>query len=105
MLGAKFESGIFSGFGDMSSHNSRSRIGIFTTENRFHLKIRYFRVYIRCFRPKVDPHVNFSNFLAEEIVSFSKFLRPLYEKRAAAPPPPPPPPPIDQFRACPEDEH
>ena len=41
--------------------------------------------------PKFDPHVNFSNFQAEEIFSFSKFLGRLDKKKAAATPL------IDQF--------
>ena len=41
--------------------------------------------------PKIDPHVNFSNFQVEEIFSFCKFLGHLDEKRAAATPL------IDQF--------
>ena len=34
--------------------------------------------------PKLTPHLNFSNFQAEEKFSFSKFLGYLDEKRAAA---------------------
>ena len=41
--------------------------------------------------PKLTPHVNFSNFQAEENFSFSKFLGRLNKKRAAATPL------IDQF--------
>ena len=36
--------------------------------------------------PKLTPHVNFSNFQAEESFSFSKFLGCFDDKRAAATP-------------------
>ena len=45
-----------------------------------------FYVQICSSRPKIDPHVNFSNFQEEEMFSFSKFLGHLNEKREAVPP-------------------
>ena len=36
------------------------------------------------FDPKLTPHINFSDFQAEEFFSFSTFLGGLNEKRAAA---------------------
>ena len=53
-------------------------------EDGFNFKKMSFYVQIRSFRPKIDPHTNFSNFQAEENFSFSKFLGRLDEKRAAA---------------------
>ena len=54
--------------------------------------------------PKLTPHVNFNNFQAEEIFSFSKFLGRLDDERAAATPL------IDQFcsnlvRMCLKDKN
>ena len=40
----------------------------------------------RSSRPKIDPHVNFSNFQAEEKYFIFKILGRLNEKRAAATP-------------------
>ena len=54
-------------------------------KNGFDLK-KGFYAQTRSFPPKIDPHVNFSNFQAEEIFSLSKFLKGLDEKRAAATP-------------------
>ena len=44
------------------------------------LKKMRFYVQTRSSRPKIDPHVNFSNFEVEEIFSFSKFLGRLDEQ-------------------------
>ena len=89
---AKFEFGSSSSFGDMASQNfSRKKatshqIRLFPPENEFNFKNMTSYVQNRSSRPKIDPHVNFSNFQAEEIFSFSKFLECLDEKRAAATP-------------------
>ena len=45
-----------------------------------------FDIQNRSSRPKIDPHVNFSNFQAGKNFPFSKFLGRLDEKRAAATP-------------------
>ena len=89
---AKFESGSFSSFGDMTSQNlprkkgTSHQIRLFTPENGFNIKKMSFYVQNRSSRPKIDPHVNFSNFKVEENFSFCKFLGRLDEKRAAATP-------------------
>ena len=62
-----------SSFGDMMSQNfplgRRERIIRFDylpPENEFNVKKWFFYVQNRSSRPKIDPHVNFSNFQAEE---------------------------------------
>ena len=86
MPNAKFESGSFSSFGDMTSQNfplkkgTSHRIGIFTPENGFNFKKMNLFVQNRSFPSKIYPHANVINFQAEEIFS----LRCLNEKRAAA---------------------
>ena len=73
---AKFEAGSSSSFGDMMSQNfprKKERVikfGYLLPENGFNFKL----------------NVNFSNFQAEKIFSFSNFLGRLDEKRAAATP-------------------
>ena len=63
------------------------KFGYLPPENGFNLKDMTFYVQNRSSRPKIDPHVNFSNFhQAEENVSFSKFWGLLNEKRAVASP-------------------
>ena len=58
--------------------------GYLPLENGFNFKKRGFYVQNRSSRPKLTPHVNFSNFQAEENFSFSEFLGRLDDKRAAA---------------------
>ena len=75
---AKFESASSSSFGDMTSQNfpGRGRVikfGYLPPENGFNLKKMSFYVQNRSSRPKVDPHVNFSNFQSEEIFHFVNF--------------------------------
>ena len=41
-------------------------IRLFTPENGFNFKKTSFYVQNRCSRSKIDPHVNFNNFQAEE---------------------------------------
>ena len=41
-------------------------IRLFTPENGFNFKKTSFYVQNRSSRPKIDPHVNFNNFQAEE---------------------------------------
>ena len=73
MLDAKFESGSFSSFGDMTLQNfplKKERVikfGYLALENGFNFKTMNFYVQNLSFRTKIDPHVNFSNFQAEEI--------------------------------------
>ena len=71
--------------------NESSNSAIYPRKIGLALKKLVFYVQNRSSRPIVDPHVNFSNFQAEENFSFCKFLGPLDEKRAAAAPQ------IDQF--------
>ena len=69
---AKFESDSSSSFGDMTSQNfprkkgTSHEIRLFTPENGFNFKKMSFYVQNRSSRPKIDPHVNFSNFQAQE---------------------------------------
>ena len=61
-------------------------IRLFTPEIGFTFKKMSFYVQNRSSRPKIDPHVNFNNFQAEENFSFSKFLGRFDDERAAATP-------------------
>ena len=67
----KFESGSFSSFGAMMSQifplkrGTNHKIRIFAARNGFNFEKLNFYVQNRSFRPKVDSHVNFSNFQAE----------------------------------------
>ena len=96
---AKFEVDSSFSFGDMTSQNFPQKKGtshpirLFTPKNGFNFKKTSFYLQNRSSGPKIDPppHVNFNNFQAEEIFSFSKFLGRLDDKRAAATPL------IDQF--------
>ena len=79
------------------------KFGYLPPENGFNIKKMSFYDQNRSSRPKVDPHVNFSNFQVEENFSFCKFLGRLDEKRAATTPL------IDQFcknlvRTCLKDK-
>ena len=50
------------------------KFGYLALENGFNFKKKKsFYVQNRSSRPKIDPHVNFSNFQADENFSFSKF--------------------------------
>ena len=60
------------------------RFGYLPPENGIKFKKMGFYVQNRSSRPKIDPHVNFSNFKVEENFSFCKFLGHFDEKRAAA---------------------
>ena len=66
---AKFESGSSSSFGDMTSQNFPRNKGtnsaIYPRKTGLTLK-KSFYVQNPSFRPKIDPHVNFSNFQVEE---------------------------------------
>ena len=62
------------------------KFGCLPPENGFNLKEKSFYVQNRSSRPKIDPHVNFSNFQKEEIFSFSKCLGCLNEKEQQQPP-------------------
>ena len=69
----KFESGSSFSFGDMTSRNfpqkkgTTHQIQLFTPVKRgLTFKQMSFYVQNRCSRSKIDPHVNFSNFKAEE---------------------------------------
>ena len=94
---AKFESGSSSSFGDMASQNFPRKNGTshqITYPRKTGLTLKKWVVQNRSFiDQKIDPHVNFSNFQAEENFSFCKFLGHLNEKRAKATPLPL----IDQF--------
>ena len=74
MAGAKFESSSFSSFGDMMSQNFPLKKGashgirIFTPGKCVNLSNSVH------FRPRIDPHVNFTNFEAEEAVFIFKIL-------------------------------
>ena len=67
---AKFESDSSSSFGDMTSQNfprkkgTVMKFGYLPPENGFNFKKMSFYVQNRSSRPKIDPHVNFSNFQA-----------------------------------------
>ena len=69
---AKFESGGSFSFGDMTSHSfpqkkgMRHQIRLFTPENGFRFNDMTFCVQNRSSRPRIDPHVNLSNFQAQE---------------------------------------
>ena len=70
---AKFEPDSSSSFGDMTSQNSAQgrrelviRFGYLPPENGFNFKKMSFYVQNRSPRLKIDPHVNFNNFQAEE---------------------------------------
>ena len=60
--------------------HGRIKFGYLPPENGFSFKKMRFYVQTRSSRPKIDPHVNFSNFQVEEIFSFSKFLGRLDEQ-------------------------
>ena len=60
-------------------------------ENGFNFRKTSFYVQNRSSRPKIDPHVNFNNFQAEENFFIFKILGRLDDERAAATPL------IDQF--------
>ena len=73
ILDAKFESGGSFSFGDRTSRNFPQRKGtthqihLFTPEKRgLTFKQMSFYVQNGCSRSKIDPHVNFGNFKAEE---------------------------------------
>ena len=89
---AKFEPVSSSSFEDMTSQNfprkrgSSYKIRLLPPENGFNFKKMSFYFQNRSSRPKIDPHVNLSNFQAKENFLFSKFLGRLDEKRAAATP-------------------
>ena len=76
----KFEADSFSGFGDMTSQNSLLKKG--TSESSS------LATSPRKTGLTLNVIVNFSNFQAEEIFSFSKYFGRLDKKRAAATPPP-----------------
>ena len=67
-----FKSGSSSSFGDMTSQislgrrNESSNSAIYTRKTGLTLKKMSFYVQNRSSRPKIDPHVNFSNFQIEE---------------------------------------
>ena len=67
---AKFESGSSFSFGDMTSQNfgdmTSSNSTIYSRKTGSALKKISFYVQNRSSRPKIDPHVNFSNFQVEE---------------------------------------
>ena len=87
---AKFESGSSPSFGDMTSQNFLRKKGmshqirLFTPENGFNFKNMIFMSRIVLLDPKLTPHVNFSNFQAEENFFIFKLLGRLDENRAAA---------------------
>ena len=104
MPDAKIEFYSFPSFGDITSQNfplksGRScKICIFTPENGFNSEKMSFMSRFLFLDPILTPHVNFSNFHAEETFSFSKFLGYLDGKRAAAHPSP-----LNQVIACLKD--
>ena len=67
---AKFESGSCSRYGDMTSQNfprkkrTSHQIRLFIPRKRVNFEKKSFYVQNRSSRPKIDPHVNFSNFQA-----------------------------------------
>ena len=69
---AKYEADSPSSFEDMTSQNfpwkkgTVIKFGYLPPENELNLKIIRFYIQNRCSRPKIDPHVNFSNFQAKE---------------------------------------
>ena len=74
MPDAKFACGSLSSFGDMMSQNFPLEKGTSHQIRRgFNIKRISFYVQIRSFRLKIDPHVNFRNFQAEETFFISKF--------------------------------
>ena len=87
-----FESGSSSNFEDMTSQNfpqkkgTSHQIRLFTRGGRLNLKNTNFYVQNRSTRPKIDLHINFSNFQVEENFFIPKFWGRLDEKRAAATP-------------------
>ena len=87
---AKFECDSSSGFGDMTSQKFLRKKGrnhhiqLLPLENELNFKKKLvFMSRMVLLDPKLTPHVNFSNFQAEEIFSFCKFLGLLDEKRTA----------------------
>ena len=77
---ARFESGSSSNFEDMTSQNFPQKkeqvieFGYLSPENRLNFKKISFYVQNRSSSPKVDPHVNFSNFQAEEMFFIFKIF-------------------------------
>ena len=93
ILDAKFESSSSFSFGNKTSQSflgrreQVTRFGYLLPENGFNFQKMSFYAQYRSSRPKIDPHVNFSNLQAQENVSFCKFLGRNNKKRAAANPP------------------
>ena len=79
MPDVKFESGSFSIFGDMTSQNLFQDMGmsyrflLFTPGKWVELTIVSFYLKNYYPQPKIDPHVNFSNFQSEEVFHFQSF--------------------------------
>ena len=84
MPDAKFDSGRLSSSGDMTGKFSLSRreqvirFGYLPQENGFNFKKKEFSCPESSFRPKIDPHVNFSNFQAEENFFIFKIFETTY---------------------------
>ena len=76
---AKCKADSSSSFPDITSKNSLGKreqvikFGYLPRKTDLTLKMSFY-VQNQFFRPKIDPHVNFSNFQAEENFSFSKFF-------------------------------
>ena len=79
MLDAKFKSGSFSICGDMT-------LGYLSPENGSNLRKVSSNVQNRSPESKIDSHVNFSNFQAEEIFHFQNFCQVLMRKEQQQPP-------------------
>ena len=65
-----------------------TELGFLPKENGFNLKkvnCLSFYVQNRSSQPKIDPHVNFSNFQDEDIFSFKKLLNILMTKKQKQP--------------------
>ena len=90
ILDAKFEADSSFSFRDITSQNFPQKKGNSSNSDFFYpLKtglILENNEFLRLLNPKLSPHVNSSNFQAEETFSFSKFSGLLDEKRAAAAP-------------------
>ena len=96
MSDAKFESGTFSTFGDMTSQGFLLKKGTshrirykkyLPSENRFNSKKMSFFVHNRSSRHKIDPHVNLSNFQGKgKFFHFQNFLDVSMRKEQQQPP-------------------
>ena len=92
MADAKFESGSFSSFGDMTSQkfpseegNQSSNSSIYPRKMGLTFKKSVFMSRIVLLNPKLTPPMSISAiFKQRKILSFSKFLRRLDEERVAA---------------------